>query len=169
VEKGISYIGPHQVRTVQFAGLWGRPKVSSAVDRAKALEAARKLDVMWDRETGLGRHIVFSEDNILGNIRRNLKAMAMYPNLIQNLEVMGPALEKVDVFYLSIRPLEDWWNSCLSFAIQHFRSPPSSTQLSKIAHNTSGWQTVIKTFHDAFPKAQVKVLEFGAFTGFPAH
>ena len=48
------------------------------------------------------------------------------------------------------------------------RRPPSDMQLDHIAYNSAlGWRPVIQAVCKAFPKARVKVIEFGALTAEP--
>ena len=80
--------------------------------------------------------MILSEENILGSIGHNVDPMSLCPNINTGLDMLKSALEQVDVVYFSIRPLHVWWNSCLSFAIRHFRRPPSNMQLYYIAYNS---------------------------------
>ena len=125
----------------------------------------RKLRCLLDSERRAGRRVILSEENILGSIRHNVDTTGVYPNIQNGLDMLQPAFEQVDVFYFSIRPLTVWRNFCLSFAIRHFRRPPSDMQLDYIAYNSAlGWRPVIQAVCKAFPKARVKVIEFGALT-----
>ena len=167
-ERGICFLGPEQIRNGDFQGLMIHHSHVTLWRSRKAQTAAQKLRSTLDSERRAGRRVILSEENILGNIRSNVDTMSIYPNIQSSLERLQPAFEQVDVFYISIRPLDVWWNSCLSFAIRHFRRPPSAMQLDCIAYNSAGgWRTVRQAVCDAFPKAKVKVVEFGALTAKP--
>ena len=167
-DLGICFLGPDQIRNGDFEGLLVRRAELTLLQFRKSQKAVRKLRCLLDSERRAGRRVILSEENILGSIRHNVDTMSVYPNIQNSLDMLKPAFEQVDVFYFSIRPLHVWWNSCLSFAIRHFRRPPSDMQLDYIAYNSAlGWRPVIQAVCKAFPKARVKVIEFGALTAEP--
>ena len=158
-DLGICFLGPDQIRNGDFEGLLVRRAELTLLQFRKSQKAVRKLRCLLDSERRAGRRVILSEENILGSIRHNVDTMSVYPNIQNSLDMLKPAFEQVDVFYFSIRPLHVWWNSCLSFAIRHFRRPPSDMQLDYIAYNSAlGWRPVIQAVCKAFPKARVKVI-----------
>ncbi len=168
LSKGISFIGPENIRDGKLDGLMPRQAELTPYQKTSAQNAAQKLAAMLEREQSAGRRIILSEEDRMGSVRHNINTKSIYPNFQRSIKILRPVFEKVDIFYLSIRSLEEWWNSCFSFAIQRFLRTPSDKQLDQIAHNSAfGWRTIIKALREAFPMSRIEVIEFGALTSSP--
>ena len=135
LDSGICFLGPDRLRDGSFRGLMMRQSILTSQKFSVARNSAKKLAATLEYEHLAGRRIILSEENLLGSIRRNVDTMSMYPNIQNSLEILKPAFEKFDVFYLSIKPLEACWNSCFPLAINVFERLPSDMQLAYISNS----------------------------------
>lgn len=165
--SGIRYIGPDETRSGLFDHLMKRKPQLTRDETNAAKESADHLREFLDREERSSNRVVLSEENIIGSIRRNISTRSMYPEVHQSLAMLAPAFSRIDTFFITIRELEQWWNSCLSFAIGRFLEPPDEALLNQISEGSLGWRRLIETILELFPSANVKVLEFGQLSSSP--
>ena len=113
--KGIRIWEPRQTRGGLLTGIIpvaGRGSAQAQLDAAQA----RIAEAMEDARSDGARHVVISDENMMGAPRRNLRDASLYadigPRLSRCAEAFGRWLTRV---VLSIRPLDSFWRSTLCF------------------------------------------------------
>ena len=113
-------------------------------------------------------HVVLSDENMLGSVRRNLRARALYPDagprLAHHARAFGGKARRI---VLSIRALDTFWESAMAFGVERGHPLPDEASLGVIANNPRGWRDVITEIAQAFPGVELQVQGFEAQAGQP--
>lgn len=105
--------------------------------------------------------VLISEENMLGTMEGNLQQAMLYPDVKIKLARYSQLLMRVDIVFMSIRDLADWWTSAISFCVSRKCDLPSNQTLERIADSPRGWSDIVTDVRQIFPNARVVVREFG--------
>ena len=156
---GCTLIGIDETRTTLMKEVLNyRDMMGEAADGGARAQAKLKEKLRIAKENG-GK-LFLSEENIIGTMEMNLREKDVYPNVRSRLDALTPSFSHVDTFYLSIRPLEQWWSSCLSYLISAQTSPPSPDHVRALSQSKRTWVDVVQDIQAVFPDARLIVREF---------
>ncbi|OOY18812.1 hypothetical protein BMI86_18975 [Thioclava sp. DLFJ5-1] len=142
---GIAYWGPDRTRAGLFSGLVKRPDLVTPEDGAALSRLRTALAFELDRLADQGmRHLVISEENLLGAMPHCVDMLTLYPDAAGRLErarqVLGGHLGGVA---LSMRRYDMWWSSVLSVMAGRGAGLPDARGLARLADHPRGWPEVI--------------------------
>ncbi|MDG1768217.1 MAG: hypothetical protein P8H36_02185 [Yoonia sp.] len=143
------HLGMRWVRTVLHMGVHrtGTTSLQHMLDR-NANQLGRK---------GVARLIVY-EENMMGPIRVNMQAGALYPQAGARLARFGAAFRvHCDTIVVTIRSYDTYWESCLAYtkAVGMLLRPLSI--MAQAATGPRGWRDVIRDLGAGFPDCDIKV------------
>ncbi len=112
--------------------------------------------------------LLLSEENAIGSILTNLRSGMLYPDLAARIARLRQAIpgpwRRIG---LSIRRLDDYWTSCLSFGIAQGHPPPEAALSERLAAQAlrRGWRHVAIDLACAAPEAEIVILPHENFAG----
>lgn len=158
---GIAVWGPRHLRRGLMDGLMqdagaGREAARIRVTRACAGLAARGVT-----------HLVVSDENMLGTMRANQAAGALYPQAGDRLGRLAAAFAGRPVtVMLNIRAPQTYWPSARAFLATR-PVPVLAGRDVAFGRSAGTWRPVIRDIANAAPEARLIVLPFEAFAGRP--
>lgn len=160
-DAGIACWTPDRTRRGLFAGLVHRPDRIDPVTARRARRATGLIGVERDRLTAAGvATLLVSDENMMGSVRANLRAGALYPDLAARLARFAPAFADCRRIAVGIRAYDTYWASALAFAVAQGHRMPGTLQLDRLAAGGRGWRQVIGDVAVAFPLAEIVVWPF---------
>ena len=159
--------GPKRLRKRLFNGITARPlEGRNAVAFARAqgrialeLQRSRALDIS---------QIIVSEENILGLMRHNFSAQALYPSAATRVARYISAFRgSVKMIYLTTRCLSSYWSSALCYSIPRGVMVPDQARIDALAEQPRNWRDVISDIAEAAPDIPVVVSTFEQFSARP--
>ncbi len=168
--RGLACWLPGDTRGDLFAGLLDGPEQDRQLTERRI---NRSADMIADQMRQLAaqgcRQLLISEENILGSVRRNLRAGVLYPDLSPRLarfaRIFGAQCTRVG---MCIRPYPDYWASALAYAINAGDPVPRRGDLDRLVAQPSSWRQIVSQLAAAFPLARIVVWEFDRLKGRPA-
>ncbi|WP_133176161.1 hypothetical protein [Pelagivirga sediminicola] len=164
---GIGMWGPRQLRKGLLDGVVPRP---GPVPAGKQFQRARgriALQLARAEEAGT-RHLVVSDENLIGSCRSCLRDMRLYPGIGERMARHGAAFgDQVTRAVLSVRSQDAWWASVVAFAVGRGARVPTADQLAHIAAGMRGWRDVITDLACALPHAELLVLTHESYAALP--
>lgn len=140
------------------------PEIDYRARRSAGLVA---VEVERARRCGAAR-LVLSEENMIGAIRNNLRAGALYPDIAVRLARMRMALGAPWTrIALSIRSQDHYWASSLSFGLSHGHRVPDAGMLAALVAQPRRWRDVVTVLTRTAPEADIVVLPFERFASRP--
>lgn len=162
--QGCGFWGPHRLRGGLLHGLGRMPL--DGTTRAEAARARHRVAANVRRAEGTGlRRLVISDENMLGNIRRNLRRRRLYQDAGERMARLGEGFERVTRVHLCVRPQLDWWSSALAYAVMRGALLPGREDLEEISTSPRQWRDVVMDVACALPRAEIVVTPFGAVAG----
>lgn len=164
--QGCGFWGPLRTRKGLLHGLGQPPR--TAADRKTAERAAGRVRVNLARARMSGlRHLIVSDENMLGNMRRCLSARRLYHDVGERMARFGVAFGPVTRVHLTIRNQADWWSSVLACMVARGVAVPHPETLDRIAGASRTWRDVVLDLACALPGADIVVTPFEAAAGRP--
>ena len=133
----------------------------------QGMSAQAKLKKRMDAAYTAGQKLLLSEENLIGTMENNIRLGSLYPDIGLRLAALRPSFQHVDTFYISIRRLDEFWASCMSYLIAHDEPPPLPAQINALAASSRDWRHVIEDIKLAYPKARLVVREADYLPGNP--
>lgn len=166
-QVGICYWGPLRTRSGLFAGIIpvnGSPRLERQARLAKG-----RIVLQIERAALKGmRHLIVTDENVIGAPRRNLRDVALYrgagERMARHAAAFGGRLTRV---VLSIRGFDSYWPSTLAYGIMRGHSVPDPQCLEAISRSARGWREVITDLACALPGVEILVLPHETFGGMP--
>lgn len=163
--RGIGFWGPWRTRAGLFRGvmpLAGAGAPQSQLDRARG-----RVAVQLERAEAKGlRHLIVSDENMIGAPRRNLRDRRLYVDAGQRMarfaHVFAGAAPRV---VLSIRQHDTYWSSSFAYGVARGHRLPQARDLAKVAQGKRGWRDVIEDLACAVPGATISVMPYEVFGG----
>ncbi|MEP5091531.1 MAG: hypothetical protein ABJR23_19080, partial [Paracoccaceae bacterium] len=141
--RNIGFWGPRRTRSGLFSGLL--PGAAAAKGRNLERRAVGRIKMQCQQAENAGiTHLVISDENMIGSVRSNLRATALYPAAGERMARFGQAFQdlKVKVF-MSIRGQDRYWASALGYGITRGRPIPDSHALEVLACGRRSWRDLI--------------------------
>lgn len=103
---------------------------------------------------------LLSEENLLGTMEENIECGALYPFVRERVYKNESTFLEADKILISVRALDDYWNSVVSFCVGRGMKFPDKEQVRMLASSQRNWLDVVKDIRSIVPKAQLVVREF---------
>jgi hypothetical protein len=165
--RDIGFWGPQRTRGGLFSGVL--PSAGAAKGRNLERRAVGRIKINCVRAEHSGkRHLVISDENMIGSVRSNLRSKGLYSAAGERMARYGQAFQdlKIKVF-MSIRAQDRYWASALGYGITRGRSVPDAQALDVLARSQRNWRDLITDVACALPNAQITVLPFETYVGQP--
>jgi hypothetical protein len=164
--RGIGVWGPWQTRAGLFRGVLPVP---GAGDAQAQLDRARgRIAIQIEKAAAGGlRHLVVSDENMLGAPRNNLREARFYADAGQRMARFAHAFGAVSPrVALSIRRQDMFWASSLAFGVARGHRIPRERDLRHLAEARRGWREVIEDISRAIDgAAPILVMPYEFFGG----
>ncbi len=163
----VAFLGPRDTRDGLLTGVVpvaGRLSAQEQLDRARG-RVAIKLTKL--RARGV-THVIFSDENMIGAPRHNLRQRSLYPDIGFRLLRLAAVFDgQVSRLCLSIRGLDSYWMSSLAFGVARGHRLPDADTLDALAQAPRSWRDVITDAACAFPGIQICVMPHETFAARP--
>lgn len=165
--RNIGFWGPRRTRCGLFSGILPGARAANGRNLEQRAVGRIKMHCAQTENAGI-RHLVISDENMIGSVRSNLRSGALYPGAGERLARYGQAFQdlKVKVF-MSIRAQDRYWASALGYGITRGRPVPDAQGLDVLACTRRSWRDLIGDVACALPNAQITVLPFESFGAQP--
>lgn len=166
---GIQTWCPDETRTGLFGGLFRHPSRLTRESLRRARQSAGRAQMRLAlAEIDGFRHLIVSEENMIGCIMDNLSTERLYAQAGDRLARFVPCVagRKVTIA-LSIRSYDSYWASALTYGLLRGRPVPSVEDLDRLVTQPRRWRHVAQELMRAFPQARVVVWPFETFVGQP--
>ncbi|KUJ76940.1 hypothetical protein AVO45_10660 [Ruegeria marisrubri] len=165
--SGIGFWGPYRVRNDLFQGVV--PTRTGFIAHRRRRQAVARVRVRLDRCARRGiKHLVVSDENMLGTMPRNLREASLYPNAAERLAAYAGVFgARVTEVVLNIRSLDQYWTSVMAYGAAKGRNMPGPAGMEKISRAGRSWRHVVGEVAQALPAARLKILPFESFAGHP--
>ncbi len=151
-----------RTRTGLFSGLVYRPEeISEQVERT----GFRSVGVMRVEQARLARagyrHLIVSDENMIGSARNNLRQGRLYPLADERLLRFRPAFaDRCRRIALTIRSYDSYWSSALAYAVAQGHRVPSSADCDLLVTQPRRWRDLIRDISHILPQADIVVMPF---------
>ncbi|WP_300535076.1 hypothetical protein, partial [uncultured Mameliella sp.] len=130
--------------------------------------AAGRLGVNLEKSRGLGlRHLVITDENMIGTARNCLRQQALYPAIGERMARLSSAAGGAVRITIQIRSLDHWWASVVAYLVPRGQSRPAPEAIAALAQGARSWRAVITDLACACPDAQIQVTPFECFADRP--
>ena len=166
--QGVGFLGP--LRTRNGGLLSGVVPADGAAAPGELADRARpRIAKHCDRAAKKGlRHLIISDENILGSVRRNLRQLGLYRDAVARLDLFAAAFDgRVGRVVFALRALEDYWSSALAYGVSRGHPLPDAAALDRFADRGRSWRDVIEETAAAFPGAEIQVQDHETLAGRP--
>lgn len=161
--RGIGFWGPRRTRNGLLYDVVERPGSPGAARRA-----AGRLGVNLEKSRGLGlRHLVITDENMIGTARNCLRQQALYPAIGERMARLSSAAGGAVQITLQIRSLDHWWASVVAYLVPRGQSRPAPDAIAALAQGPRSWRAVITDLACACPDARIQVTPFECFADRP--
>ena len=163
----VGFWGPAQTRHNILSGVM--PRESSQTPEEQFAEAQKRIMQNLDLAAARGvRHLVISDENIIGAPRKILRECQIYGGVGERMarysQAFGGRLTRIA---LTMRSQDTYWNSVAAFSVARGRKVISRKGLSKLAGSRRQWRDVITDLACAVPDVEIQVHAYETFGGMP--
>lgn len=157
-KQKIKFIEIDECRSQGFlAGITYSENVAAAVTQRPDLRVKAELE----NYTSNGWRVVVSDENISGSMEDCVLNRKLYPNFSTKICRLGPSVDFFDTVYISIRPEDEWWLSCLAFLRQRGFNVPNFEKLAaSVVSSKRTWVNLVDEIIKIFPNAKIVVRDF---------
>lgn len=168
-EAGCAYWGPKRTRSALFDGLLGPSAGLLPWAARKGNRASGRVKMALDRLEGEGaRHLLVSEENMVGTLRQTLITGKLYPDAFGRAARLSGAFgETCTQIGFGIRSYDAWWTSAIAFSVAKAGPVPSAALCQALLDQPRRWRDVLCDLADAFPKAKLCVWTHEAMAARP--
>ncbi len=168
--RGIGIIGPKRTRSGMLGGVLPRPgDIRTAAQQLRRARGRIGLTIRDARARGL-RHLLISDENMLGTPRHNLRDSRLYRGCGNRLARFDAAFGgRIARVFLTVRAQDRYWASVAAFCVARGARVPDSADLDRLVTSGRHWRDVIRDVAMALPKAQIIVLPYEAHGGLPEY
>lgn len=166
---GTGFWGPRRTRRGLLNGLAKGPVSGPLANRDPAARAAGRVRLNLARAAQKGiRHLIVSDENIMGSMRENLALASLYCGVGERLARIGVAFDgQITDVVLNTRAQDSYWTSVLAYQLARGRAMPSRGIVERICASPRTWRDVVSDVACALPDARLHVMPFEAFGGRP--
>lgn len=164
--QGIAFWGPEVTRGGLLSGILPEAGTGAAArpGRARGRLALRLQGVA---RSG-ARHLVISDENMIGAPRQNLRLGRLYPGIGERVARLADAFGgRVACAALSIRAQDAWWASALAYGVARGHRLPTAADLDRLVTVNRNWRGVITDLACALPGAEILILPHETYAGLP--
>ena len=112
--------------------------------------------------------LLISDENMIGNVRANLRARQLYPAIGERMAHYNAAFDgRIDRIVLTVRTLDLWWRSAASYGVKRGAQPLQHKDCCEISQDSRGWRDVIADLACAAPEAEIVVIPFETYVARP--
>lgn len=167
-KNGIAVWGPTRTRSGLFDGLIRRAK---SPQTRRGVRSSRRVEMERARFEKLGyRHLIVSEENMIGTLKSNLGLRSLYPDAMVRLDrFAGPFGLYCKRIVLSVRAYDAYWASALATSVARGARQPDDAFLDHLVTQPRRWSDVIRDVHTVFPTAELIVMSHEGHAGLPEH
>jgi len=169
--QGIGVWGPRRTRDGLFAGLVKAPNRITVEDMKRGDRSTGLIRVELARAELAGlRHMIVSEENMIGSMENNVNLRRLYPHAKVRIErfagAFGTGCSRI---LLTIRSYDRHWASTLGFCLKIGYNLPDATLLKALVAQPIRWSRIVRDISTAFPEAEIIVSPFEGMVGLPEH
>ncbi|MGI9367284.1 MAG: hypothetical protein ACR2O2_00480 [Ruegeria sp.] len=156
---GMGFWGPQRTRGGEIGDvLYSKP--SGQVRLQQSLDKCRHNGI---------RHLLISDENMLGSVIGNLRHETLYPEVSLRAQTLGHAFAgQVTQIVLNIRALSTYWVSTAAYLGHHKGKSISADRWEVISQGKRNWRGVIVDLASAFPNVRLSILPFEDFANDPS-
>jgi hypothetical protein len=149
--------GPYRLGKGLFHGIVPNPALGIGPEHLA--RAKGKIAMHLDRSALKGlKHLLVSEENMLGKMRHNFFEQALYPAAGERLaRYVGAFDGSVKALHISLRCPSTYWTSALSFCIPRGVRVPREKRITALAQSPRTWRNVITDIAAATPDTSIFV------------
>jgi hypothetical protein len=163
--RGLGFWGPRRTRNGLLTGVMpvvGRLSADEQLSRARARIA---INLHKAQSAGL-RHVLISDENMIGAPRRNLRLGRLYSDVGHRMARFEAAFAgRVTRIVFSIRNQESHWTSALAYAVARGHRLPWPDELDRLSRSRRNWRDVITDLACAMPDAEILITPYEVFGG----
>lgn len=155
--QGVGVLGP--LRTRHHGLLSGVIPVGDVDPEAQLARARGRIALQLEtaRRKGL-RHVIISDENILGSVCCNLRQRRLYRDSGDRLTRFAAAFDgRVNRIVLAVRGLKAFWESSLAYGVARGRAVPDRDDLDRFVTQGRSWRTLVDEVAAAFPGVRIQV------------
>lgn len=170
-DAGTYVIDRSRVRAGLLRGVLRNPDRTTAQADDLASRAHGRFQIECQRLAGQGaRHLIVTEENLLGSMAHNLRHATLYGQAGARLTRMAPALRPAYplTIGLCIRSYHSHWASQLAFQIRAGGGLPARDHLDRLTTQPRRWRDVIADLASVCPQARIVVWPFESWVDRPA-
>lgn len=166
-KAGIGFWGPYRIRNDLFQGIVPIGTGFFAHRRRRQAVARVRAHLVRCAERGI-KHLIVSDENMLGTMPRNLRETSLYPNVAERLATYAGIFgARTTGVVLNVRSLDQYWASAMAYGAAKGRDLPDPAGLERLSRAERSWRHVVSDVAQALPAARIKVLPFESFAGHP--
>ncbi|MFM2356594.1 MAG: hypothetical protein RLZZ528_2330 [Pseudomonadota bacterium] len=157
---GLAFRGPHRLREIaDFSSVVKLTRLAATGDLLAAERLARVALALKNEASALrpaSRHLVLSEENILGTMKDCLTSGSLYPDLAFRLAAHARILPRLPTrIALAVRSYDSFWRSAYMFVLMRGALPEFAGLAPALLSSPRGWGDVVQDIREAFPAAEV--------------
>lgn len=166
-QAALGFWGPHRTRQGLLVGLV--PGAAPMPGPGSQARAAGRVQMNLARAKQKGiRHLIVSDENMMGSLRENLALATLYCGVGERLARIGAAFGgQITDVVLNIRAQDSYWGSVLGYQLARGQRAPSRAALDRICAAPRTWRDVVSDVACALPGARLLVLPYETFGGRP--
>ena len=165
--RNLAFWGPLRTRKGLFDGLT-LPSGKFGVEKRRQRGVGRVRLALHRAKARGTRHLIVSDENMIGTVRENLSSERLYPSIGERMARFADAFDgRVTRVVLSVRALDAYWASALAFAVPRGVKTPEAAQLDRLVTQPRSWRAVITDLACAMPETQIVIAPFERMAGRP--
>lgn len=168
--RGTAFVGPQRTRNGFLTGVIKNPDHATAEDDRLARRSVGRMQIEMAQMEGQSvRHLVISEENLIGSMGQNLSSCQLYDQAEARLRRLAPAFgDRPITIGLGVRSYASLWSSQIAFRIKSGSTLPREGKLDRLATQPRRWRDIIGDVASVFPAARIVVWTFEAWADRPA-
>ena len=156
----IGFWGPQRMRTSVLPGLFPGPLTLPGREGQRRARGRIALQVARAQAAGL-RHLLISDENMIGSPRHCLRARMLYPAVGERMARVAEGFAgRIGRVVLTVRSQDLWWASASAYAVARGHALPSRAVCAALATSARSWRDVITDIACALPGAKILVVPF---------
>lgn len=164
---GVTAWGPDRTRDGLLTGVVPVDSARSPQEQLDRARARIAINIAKERNAGT-QALVISDENMIGASRRCLRQGRLYPDIGQRMARFAHAFDgQVTRAVLSVRSLESYWASVVSYGVARGHRVPDRAALDALATSSRLWQDVVLDVACALPGVALTVMPYEIFAGLP--
>ena len=165
--RKIGFWGPRRTRKSVFPGLFRTIAVTPRRHQARRAEGRVQMQSAQAEARGI-KHLLVSDENMMGSCAQNLRLAQLYPAVGDRLARVAAAFDgRVAGVVLTVRAQDLWWASAAALAVSRGHAAPDAARCAAIAGSARSWRDVITDIACAVPDVPLRVMPFETYAGRP--